>query len=566
MMRMNRTSSNLVHISTPPASDEEFGSWLELANALNFLSENLRENDFVVYAGLAHTFIHAIPVPATLLHPPDVEDLMAWNCNASSSWGISHFYSDPPEIIISPPLHDTGSKTLDQGEQLVFARYFEGRSGKKNYIEVLQTFVQIFDLHFLHERNAYCRLDKHGDIEDVISIFNIPAKGEGYDGTIVTFNRAVLDEYMSIANLGIVRTFDFTRWRPTQFAGWSHTQDEKQIVEEDLIYRLVVEPGHASYARGCQIIMPQVSKETVVKRLGTYDREEQQYASFIAHDWKHDIVTEISCAPGATANYFTQSDLPFEMSSVFFRPEALAKYKADTEKYRFNDRSISCRGAWHLQTFDINEEGQVHTYLVYLRTLPYEEQLHWKAYNEKPKGPISERSFKTDFLGEWDLEYDPLNSLKEKLRELNRKQVPWWTLRSKNLMDNVHYPATSSPDEWANEILHADQLVVEGFEERWLRKKVEDLGRTPDSQFKGLKLVAECLIGLGSEEERAMNTIKPLQTLHFLRSKVKGHASGEEALSIKQGVLSTHGSFRNHFRQLLSECDNSMEEIIQVLS
>lgn len=555
----------MVRISTPPVSDEEFRSWLALTDALNFLSENLRQDDFIVYAGLAHTFIHAIAVPARLLHPPDVEDLIGWNCNASSSWGISHFVSNPPEIVIAPPLQDTGSKSLDQGEQLVFARFFEGRLGKKNYIEILQKFVQVSDLHFLPERNAYCRLDKHGDIEDVISIFNVPAKGQGYDGTIVTFNRAVLDKYLTITDLGIVRTFDFTRWRPTQFAGWSNIKDEKQVVDDELIYRLVIESGHASYARGCQIVQPQVSKATLIKTLGTYDREEKQYASFIAHDWKHDVVSEISCEPGATANYFTESDLPFEMSSVFFRPEVLAKYKADTEKYDLDDRSISCRGTWHLQTYDINEVGQVHTYLVYLRALPYEEQLHWKAYNEKPKGPISERSIKTDFLGEWDLEYDPLNSLKEKLRQLSSKQVPWWTLRSKNLIDNVHYPATTSADEWANEILHADQLLIEGFEERWLRKKAEDLGRTPDPQFRGLKLLAECLVGLGLEEDRALKTIKPLQTLHHFRSKVKGHASGEEAVSIRQDILSSHGSFRNHFRHLLSECDNSLEEIINAL-
>jgi hypothetical protein len=33
-------------------------------------------------------------------------------------------------------------------------------------------------------------------------------------------------------------------------------------------------------------------------------------------------------------------------------------------------------------TFDINDEGQVHTYLRYLRDLPYKGQLYWKAFNE----------------------------------------------------------------------------------------------------------------------------------------------------------------------------------------
>ena len=59
---------------------------------------------------------------------------------------------------------------------------------------------------------------------------------------------------------------------------------------------------------------------------------------------------EISTAPGETANHFTKSDLPFETSPAFFRPEVLQRYKSDTDRYTLEDRSISCRGAWHLQT------------------------------------------------------------------------------------------------------------------------------------------------------------------------------------------------------------------------
>jgi hypothetical protein len=127
----------------------------------------------VVYATIQHAFMHAIAVPMSLVNPPNVEDLMLWNCTATSSWGVCTTFSEPRSISISPPLDHTGSKTLDQGEQLVFSRRFEGRVGRKNYYEVLQKFVHLFDLHFLDERNAYCRIDKHGDIEEVIRIVNV---------------------------------------------------------------------------------------------------------------------------------------------------------------------------------------------------------------------------------------------------------------------------------------------------------------------------------------------------------------------------------------------------------
>lgn len=305
------------------------------------------------------------------------------------------------------------------------------------------------------------------------------------------------------------------------------------------------------------------SKESVIKRLDPKVHEERQYASFIAQDWKHKIVREISCAPGYTANYFTPSDLPFELSPAFFRPEVLSKYKTDSDKYRLEDRSIQCRGAWHLQTYDINDAGQVHTYLVYLRNLPFEEQLYWKSYNEIPRAPISKRAIETDFKGNWYLEHDPLSSLKEKIRELDHLQLPWWTLRSEKLLDAVHYPVTSSADEWANEILHLDQLVIEGFESKWLRTKAQSLGRNPDAKFGSIKLVEECLIALGFSADDASGNVASLRKIHELRTKLKGHASAESAQALKQQAINDHGSYKKHFRDLCGECDESIKLITE---
>jgi hypothetical protein len=211
--------------------------------------------------------------------------------------------------------------------------------------------------------------------------------------------------------------------------------------------------------RGCQIIHTPLTKADLLDRFNGKGTPPRAYESFIAHDFKNGLVREISTAPGATANYFTNSDLPFETSPAFFRPEVLSKYKADSEKYSLEGGSISCRGTWHLETFDLNDAGQVHTYIVYLRNLPHEEQLHWKAYNEPPKAPLSKRAIKTDFEGDWDIEYDSLPSLKQRLTDIQERGEPWWTLRSEDLPARVQYPATTSPDEWANELMNLEQLL-----------------------------------------------------------------------------------------------------------
>lgn len=130
-------------------------------------------------------------------------------------------------------------------------------------------------------------------------------------------------------------------------------------------------------------------------------------------------------------------------------------------------------------------------------------------------------------------------------------------------MERSHYPVTASTEEWKEEILALDQLLVEGFEPGWLRKKAKALGRTPDSRFGSLKLIEECLIGLGFEEVHARSTTSPLHEVHNLRSKLKGHASGETARSIKSSAIAAHGSLREHFKHLCQACDEAMETTIE---
>jgi len=560
---MKRITSALRALNSIPPDENEFANWLELSDTVEFLKQNAEDDEFVLFTQAPHLFIYAVLVPELLLNPPDMEDLMSWDCHPSQSWTTATTFSEPPRVSIERPLSYDRSKIIAQGEQLIFSRDFDGRTGEKNDIEILQKLVHLMDLHFLPERRAYCRLNNLGDLEDVIRVTAKSSSSEEFDGTVVTMQRSTLDEYLALNGSATVRVFDFTRFRPSHFGGWSHPANLKKVIDGDLCYHKVVEPHHASYIRGFQIVRSTTLKTDIARRYIGSERDSKQYISVVAYDWKNGIVEEISLAPGKTANYFTKSELPYEMSPAFFRPEVLSKYKADSDKYRLGDRSISCRGGWHLQTYDINEAGQVHTYLVYLKSLPYEEQLHWKAYNEPPKAPIAERALKADFEGSWDIKIDSLNELKHLLLDLKRDGVPWWTLRSEKLIDQVNYPVTSSADEWSNEILLLDQLVVEGFEEKYLRQQASSFGRLPDQRLRSLQLVEECLNGLSYEEEQVKKLVAPFRGLHTLRSKLKGHASGDSAVEIRKQVLTKYGTYQQHFQSMCGECTDSIRAIAE---
>jgi hypothetical protein len=294
---------------------------------------------------------------------------MAWSFNAYGTWGVSYTLTDSPRIWLDAPFKNSGTKSFEGGSRLIFPRDFEGRVGNKHYWEILQPFAHVFGLHFLEERNAYCRLDEHGDIEDLVRIGTVRGRSGEFGGTIITFRRELLDEWMLLTESVIIRTFEFIK-RRRDFFDWSKARRSDRTEDGDVFYDFGLVPGQGSFRRGCQIVRPLMQWEELHKRYGWPREDKREYASFVAQDWKNGVVREISCAPGATANYFTKSDLPFETSPAFFRAEVLQKYKADSDKYRLEDRSIDCRGAWHLKTYDINEAGQVHTYVCYLRDLP----------------------------------------------------------------------------------------------------------------------------------------------------------------------------------------------------
>jgi hypothetical protein len=556
----DRLVDAILRVSTPPEDDDEaFNAWLCSLDGIEFLKANDYDEEFVFYATPGQTFIHTVLVPTTNVTPPNVQDLIAWSFNAYGSWGVSYTLSDTPDIKIVGPFEGDGTKSFDGGTRLIFPRDFEGRVGNKHYWEILQKFVHVFDLHYVEERNAFCRLDENGDVEDFVRILTVPGKGGSFNGTIITFRRKLLDEWMLLTDTVMVRTFEFLR-RRRGFMDWADATRSGPTEDRDICYNSGVVPGQASFRRGYQIARPIMQRADLNKKYGLSREDNREYASFVAYDWKNRVVREISTAPGATANYFTESDLPFEMSPAFFKPEVLQKYKADSDKYRLEDRAIHCRGAWYLTTYDINEAGQVHTYMCYLRDLPYTEQLHWRAYNESPKASISNRALATDFKGKFHDEYDPLRSLKDILRKLNDSNVPWWTMREK-AFDKVMYPITTSPDEWANEILLLDQLVVEGFKDRWLRKQAEAVRRAPAPTHRSLKLIEECLMGFGYEEQEARAITAPLHDLHYLRSKLKGHVSGEEASEIRKKTLREHGTHRKHYEALCTRCDEAMRSI-----
>lgn len=554
---------DLLSIWAPPSDPTELANWLAQAEkSVDFLKNNCAHEEMVLYASGPSVLIHGVLALTSQVSPADQDDLMHDFIDPEASWCIERAYGGDEEhrIYLEPPLRTDCSRSLIGGEKLVFRRR-TGLTKGPTPVEINQKLVHALGLYFVAERNAYCRLDARGDIEDVIRVIRFKEADRQYDA-VVTMLTKDLTQFMVVAGMSLVFFFDFTRLIPSNFGGWDDLS-RKEFRAPDLFYNGGSGAG-ASYVNGRMVCRPAVTlADLIAEWKREQDGSDRRYASFKIYDRKNNRNVETSCSPEHLSNYFQKSDLPWEISPAFFRPEVLHRFKADPEKYTMDDRSISCRGAWYLKSYDINDAGQVHAYIGDLAHLPFEEQIYWQSFNEWPKGSISKRAYQNDILGDFSTEYDPLNNIKRKVKLLDDAAPSWWKPREDRLADAARYPATDSILEWGNEILALDQYLIEGFLEKSLRVEVEERGGKTESGWRSIRLLQAFLETTGQTSEETEFVTEPLKTLHNLRTTLRGHASTSTKQAAEIDARKTFGTLRTHYTNLAGRCDRALDAILQ---
>lgn len=545
-----------------PADEKWFG---KAEDSVDFLKELVRGDEILIHAIGPQMLISGVLAPVKQVSPADQKDLLNGHVDSDSAWHIEKSYGGgkPPRVALTPPLSSPGCKSLNGGEPLLFKRSFYGMNVPQE-IELSQKLVHSLDLHFLHDRSSYCRLDDRGDVEEVIRVLKRHKDDDAKETTIITILAKDLSKYVALSKTALVYFFDFTRFDPSGFNGWADTGRLHRSAP-DLFYDVGF--GHkASFAHGCMIVRPTITVEDLVAEWQEeINPTKREYATFKIYDRKNQREVETSCGPDGIVNYFTKSDLPWEISPAFFRPDVLHRFKADPDKYSMEHRSITCRGAWYLKGYDINEAGQVHVYIGDLARLPIEEQRYWQTFNEWPKGGISKRAYENDILGEFTSEYDPLEALKRKVTLLNQRKPVWWTTRSEAVMSEARHPASDSVREWGDEVMALDQMIVEGFLAKPLKALLQADGVTFEANWGSLRLLQEYAVSKGRQPEEALALMAPLRELHALRTTLRGHSSTTDKKKAEQDARRNFGGLGKQYRDLATRCDTAMTDLLVLL-
>ena len=410
---------------------------------------------------------------------------------------------------------------------LFFQRHHYGRPrGEENYIEFNQLVTHLLGLHFSDQRQAFCTIDDNGEEIEKIKI----VKEQGVH--FIAVRRRTLDKLLYLGKWVLVRYVDFSR-HEKNFCNIDGC-DIKTVEPKEYEAKYEIRYCKLKYIefRGAQIERPLTPPKKVLSFWGDEEEDQKKYASFIVQDWKNKrLLEDYSIAPENFANYFTKSDLPFEISPIFFKPEVLDKYKQNPDKYEMSERSVYCRGGWHLETYDINEYNQVHTYAIYLSRLPYAEQLHWLQYNVKPKDGVSKRAFRTDFEGNFPESRSELEELKAALLNLESIKVSGleghlWAPKGgswENASKGLHLVHTENPNQWHDFVIALANTVNEGFQKKILAKIASSFGNN-DNTLGSLGLI-KFILNANDRNDLIEEAHAELNELQQKRSQGKAHGA-----------------------------------------
>ena len=553
----NKLIERIANLDKLPDDAAEYASWIKARGHLDLLQDNSTEDELIIYGSGDYTFINAVVASENSLSSLDQDDLLRWNGNASSSCASYVWGEKRKDVWIEREGCNWRSKTLKDARQLVFARSFEGWKGGRSYCEILQEYLHLTEIHWRSEEHAYCRFDKHGALEHVVSV---TFKENRRDLTLVSFKRDPLEQYLAASNSVLVRMFEFVLLRRENFTRWPDEPENVLNKSDVFFYRQKVDPGKAAYTRGVQIIRPSRPKSEVFSSMKAVSgHDEGQYCEFVASDWRNNRITKISTDPAATTNYSQacENSLPFELSPAFFRPEVLSKYKADRDKYTIDEqgRTIRCRNAWSLESFDVNKADQIHAYICDLRNLPYQEQQYWLSFNEEPKANISRRASTHDFEGKWKEMTDPLQEILSIMKRWTESDLPWWKLREKALLERVSTPHTTIRDEWAGAFMDLSKLIIEGFLVKAIRARLKERDIAFDEKAESIALIEKFLNG------QRLNGLREVQRI---RSKMIAHSGGSNDLA--NDALQKHGTYSAHFKSVCETVTNELKLIEQAFS
>ena len=443
----------------------------------------------------------------------------------------------------------------DGFEPLVINRNFHGI--KPNYEEINEEFRLFHELYHNPKTSTFSKINSKGSEHVVIEV----------EEHVINIRLREIQEFLAAKSMALSLQFDFCEYShyscQDQQTGMKpgihqHTEPE-HLLSWGLAYNDVHIPAtkwkSASSLRGKKLFMPLPEFKS-----SFFDSEQRQeeYVTFIIGVDDSGNTVNYTSNPDRLANFFgSNPGAPNYLTPVHFSKDVLDKYYRKPSTYSVESSILRCGSLWALQ-MDNHHSDKVCAWLGDLgRDLPYEEQLHWRAYNIHPQESLSDTFYKNQILG-MPTDSSQIEELFEKsfddLRRASESALGWPLLlplptQDQHYMQSLRVPASDEQSEFDELVLALAKILVDSLNKKGLMKLIP-LKERDDS--KGSIRILE-IVCKNSNVEGADRHISYLRKIQDLRSSGSAHRKGKKYAKVSKQYGVEDRDLRAVFSEILEQ-------------
>ena len=399
---------------------------------------------------------------------------------SKSSWDLSHGNGVPgtvEKLILGEWKPEYLRYGDDSGvEPLVIDREFHGI--RDDYKEISEEFRLFHNLY--HDRNS----DEYLKIDDAGNEARVAVVKPG----LIQIRLKEIRQFLAVKEMHLSIQFGCVEYS----AHWlEELEIEKGGVEQRdglMLLRLYCgnfrgSGSHKSFSRlwGKRLVEPLPKSKSGF--WGFAEKPEEKHVEFIIDVDENGDEIVYTCNPDPLANYFgANPTAPDYLTPVQFRKQVLDKYYQEPGKYSVEDSLLRCGRLW-IMDIDNHHAEKVCAWLGDLgRDLPYNEQLHWRAYNIPPEGGLSEIYLRRQLMVQAMESDQPDLLFKEQyddLQKLSREHLEWHSLQPLGSDDQHHLqslriPATDEQRDFDELILSLTKILIDSLHVKRLNSLLSD--------------------------------------------------------------------------------------------
>ncbi|MES2023120.1 MAG: hypothetical protein V4439_00355 [Patescibacteria group bacterium] len=409
----------------------------------------------------------------------------------------------------------------DEGiESLVYWRSFSGK--EKACLEVSEEFRLYFNLFekIIDDKKIFTYTNDYGDEDEVVQI----SKNK------VEIKLKFIKEFLSAKQMHLAIYFEAMRFLDKTLEELNQQKIDEIKKGDNYTYSLCIR----SLNLGDNKSQGWLLGKKLIAGLKDFNptiwqtRADEKFEEFIIGVDENGKEVNYSC------NTDYQSSPGF-LTPVFFKREVLKKYYDNPGKYSVEDGYIKFEGFWGLRAM-INHRDHVVIWLGDLKSLPYKEQTHWKAFNLTPsRRKISHADFTRNIEGNFADSEHPELYFKEKFeifQEAWNKQFGWYLFKPLSIgdthhMKSLHVPTTNEQKEFDDQVASITKIMIDSLNEKELKKGLTISKVNP----KGIDKFEAFSMAHGFSAPKMIEFFRNLQTL---RSTSVAHLKGSNYEKIKK--------------------------------